>query len=77
VQFGLIADLHPDMLPDGLERVRALVTLDLEHGDLVLEGRRTAWVGPDPWARGEITDRPREQLRPWISDRRLKIPSCR
>lgn len=51
----------------------ALVTLDLERGELTIEGRRTEWVGPDPWARGEVTDRPREYLHPWISDRRLKV----
>jgi hypothetical protein len=26
----------------------ALVTLDLEPGELVVEGRRAEWVGPDP-----------------------------
>ena len=51
----------------------ALVTVDLDRGELVLEGRRTEWVGPDPWARGETTPRPREDLHPWISDRRLKL----
>lgn len=52
----------------------AVVTLDFDQGELVLEGRRTEWVGPDPWARGETTERPRENLHPWISDRRLRIP---
>jgi 3',5'-cyclic AMP phosphodiesterase CpdA len=47
--------------------------LDFERGELVIEGRRTEWVGPDPWVRGETTDRPREHLHPWISDRRLKL----
>ena len=51
----------------------ALVMLDFDRGELVLEGRRTEWVGPDPWARGETTDRPRDHLHPWISDRRLKL----
>lgn len=26
VRFGLIADIHPDVLPDGLERVQAFVS---------------------------------------------------
>ena len=51
----------------------ALVTLDFERGELVIEGRRSEWVGPDPWERGETTDRPREQIHPWISDRHLKL----
>lgn len=51
----------------------ALVTLDFDRGELVIEGRRSEWVGPDPWTRGETTDRPRESLHPWISDRRLKF----
>ena len=55
------------------EPLWALVTLDLDRGELVIKGRRTRWVGPDPWARGEQAPWPREQLRPWISDRRLKL----
>ncbi len=55
------------------EPLWALVTLDLDRGALVIKGRRTRWVGPDPWARGEQAPWPREQLRPWISDRRLKL----
>lgn len=51
----------------------AVVTVDLDRGELLLEGKRTQWVGPDPWARGETTPRPREDLHPWISDRRLKL----
>ncbi len=51
----------------------ALVTVDLERGQLTLEGRRSEWVGPDPWARGETTDRPREHLHPWIQDRTLSL----
>ena len=129
VRFGVISDIHPDMLPDGLDRVRAFVaameaarvdfivqlgdfcwpapsnrpyleawneyrgpayhvlgnhdmddgytreqTVALcERGELVIEGKRTKWVGPDPWTRGETTDRPHEYLHPWISDRRLKL----
>jgi 3',5'-cyclic AMP phosphodiesterase CpdA len=51
----------------------AVVTLDVDCGELIVEGRRTDWIGPDPWTRGEITDRPGEHLHPWISDRRLKL----
>jgi hypothetical protein len=51
----------------------SVVTLDFDRGELVLEGRRSEWVGPDPWTRGETTDRPREQLHPWISDRQFKL----
>jgi 3',5'-cyclic-AMP phosphodiesterase len=51
----------------------ALVTLDFERGEMVIEGRRSEWVGPDPWTRGETTSRPRELIHPWISDRRLKM----
>lgn len=51
----------------------AVVTLDFARGELVLEGRRTEWVGPDPWARGETTDRPHEHIHPWISDRGWKL----
>lgn len=48
----------------------ALVMFDFERGELVVEGRRTEWVGPDPWQRGETTQRPRDHLHPVISDRR-------
>ena len=51
----------------------SIVTIDFDRGELVLEGRRTEWVGPDPWTRGEVTDRPRENLHPWISDRRMPV----
>ncbi|MHB1308349.1 MAG: metallophosphoesterase family protein [Limisphaerales bacterium] len=53
----------------------AMVTIDLERGELVLEGRRTEWVGPDPWQRGETTPWSREQVRPGVSDRRLTLRS--
>lgn len=54
----------------------ALVTLDLDRAELVVKGRRTQWVGPDPWARGEQVPWPREQLHPAISNRRLKGVLC-
>ena len=51
----------------------ALVTLDFENGTWALEGRSSAWVGPDPWERGERTTRPREQVCPRIADRNGKL----
>lgn len=51
----------------------SLVTVDLDRGELVLQGRKTEWVGPDPWARGETTPRAREHIHPWISDRHLNV----
>ena len=51
----------------------ALVTLDFERAELVLKGRGTRWVGPDPWTRGEQTPWPREHLHPSISTRRVKL----
>ena len=54
----------------------AVVTLDFDAAELTVEGRRTEWVGPDVWARGEHSNPqewPRESLHPWISDRRLPI----
>ncbi|MCC6232798.1 MAG: metallophosphoesterase family protein [Verrucomicrobiales bacterium] len=51
----------------------ALVTVDLDRRELQIEGRRTEWIGPDPWTRGETTDRPHEHIRPQISDRRMKV----
>ena len=54
------------------EPLWALVTLDLDQGELLIEGRSTEWVGPDPWVRGEQTTWTKEQLRPTIADRRIK-----
>lgn len=54
----------------------ALVTLNFERGELVLEGRRSAWIGLDPWERGEQTAWTREELRPAISDRRFRCRSA-
>jgi hypothetical protein len=56
------------------EPLWALVTLDFERGTLEIEGRRTDWIGPDPWQRGAAeSDYPRAQTRPAISDRRLPL----
>ena len=52
----------------------ALATLDLDRGELVLEGRRSEWVGPDPWERGAPEAQyPRDKNRPAISDRQLAL----
>lgn len=52
----------------------AVVTLDLNCGELWLEGRRSEWVGPDPWQRGASEDQyPRDKNRPAISDRKLAL----
>lgn len=51
----------------------AVVTLDLDRSELVIEGKRTEWLGPDPWTRGETTERPREFLHPWVSSQRLSL----
>jgi len=56
------------------EPLWALASLDLEQGELVVEGRRTEWVGPDPWERGEQTTWSRDDLHPGIADRRLRVP---
>ncbi len=54
------------------EPLWAVVTLDFERGEMVLEGRRSEWVGPDPWQRSAPEDHyPRDKNRPAISDRRL------
>lgn len=56
------------------EPLWALVTLDFDRGTLVIEGRRSEWIGPDPWQRGATEkDHARERTRPAISDRRLEI----
>ncbi len=52
----------------------ALATLDLDRGELLLEGRRSEWVGPDPWERGAPEEQyPRDKNRPAISDRQLAL----
>jgi len=47
----------------------AVVTLDKSAGTLSVKGRRTEWVGPDPWERkAPDKDYPRDITRPAISD---------
>ena len=56
------------------EPLFALATLDLDRGTLVIEGRRTDWIGPDPWQRGTTEkDHPRDRTRPAISDRQFQL----
>ena len=58
------------------EPLWALVTLDLDRGELVITGKRTDWIGPDPWQRGATEkEYPREKNHPWISDRQHAIPA--
>lgn len=52
----------------------AVVTLDLARAELRVEGRATAWVGPDPWARGApAAAHPPAVVRPAIGDRRTSL----
>jgi hypothetical protein len=56
------------------EPLWALATLDLDRGSLTIEGRRTEWIGPDPWQRGATEQEyPRARIRPAISDRQLQL----
>jgi hypothetical protein len=56
------------------EPLWALVTLDFERGTMVVEGKRSEWIGPDPWQRGATEkDFSHENTRPAISDRRLRL----
>jgi predicted phosphodiesterase len=51
----------------------ALVTVDFGRSEIRLEGRRSEWVGPNPWARGEREAWPAEHLHPAILDRQLRL----
>ena len=47
VRFGLIADIHPDVLPDGLERVQAFVKAMTEAKvDFILQLGDFVWPKP-------------------------------
>jgi 3',5'-cyclic-AMP phosphodiesterase len=53
----------------------ALVTVDLDRGELLIEGTRSDWQGADPWQRGAPeTEYPRDKNRPAISGRRFELP---
>jgi len=52
----------------------AVVSFDCEAGRISIEGRETAWVGPDPWQLGLAADdygRSRDLCRPAITSRVL------
>ncbi len=50
------------------EPLWAMVTLDFDAGQMVIEGRKTDWVGPDPWQRGlDEKQYPRAVTKPQIS----------
>ena len=56
------------------EPLWALVTIDLERGELVIKGKRSVWVGPNPWQRGAPeTEYPRDATHPFIADRQAKL----
>ena len=47
VRFGLISDIHPDMLPDGLDRVRAFVAaMEKARVDFILQLGDFVWPAP-------------------------------
>lgn len=67
---------HPSLRNTAVYRdpLWALVTLDLARGELVVEGRATEWVGPEPWLRGAPPAKhPRASVRPAISPRRQAL----
>jgi predicted phosphodiesterase len=51
----------------------AVVTVTEGGSELVVTGRSSEWVGPDPWERGETARWPREELHPGIGDRRFEL----
>jgi 3',5'-cyclic AMP phosphodiesterase CpdA len=67
---------HPSLVNVAAYRdpLWAVVTLDLARGELSIEGRRSEWVGPDPWHRGETDkSKPRDCVHPYLSDRKVKL----
>jgi predicted phosphodiesterase len=60
------------------EPLWALVTVDLDRGELTVQGRSTDWVGPDPWERGAPErDYAHDRNRPAITDRRIAVSAAR
>jgi hypothetical protein len=55
------------------EPLWALVTLDFMRGEMTITGRSSAWVGPDPWERGEKLQLSRNELQPTISNRHTSL----
>ena len=67
---------HPSLKEVAAYRdpIWAFVTVDRAAGRLVIEGRTTEWVGPDPWARGATEQIcAHENCRPAISDRNISL----
>ena len=47
VRFGMISDIHPDMLPDGLERVQAFVAaMQQTKVDFIIQLGDFCWPAP-------------------------------
>lgn len=58
----------------------ATLTFDFVAGEILLEGRESTWVGPDPWELGIAEDdyqRSRKLSRPAITGRTIEIASGR
>lgn len=51
----------------------ALITVDLDRREFRIEGRKSEWIGPDPWQRGESPSLPRDRIHPFISDYHTRI----
>ena len=67
---------HPSLRNVALYRdpLWAVVTLDFARAELRVEGRASAWIGPEPWARGApAANHPPAVVRPAISDRRAAL----
>ena len=66
-----IHSAHPNLaqVAPYREALWALVTLDFDAGQMTIAGRKTEWVGPDPWQRGlEEKQYPPAVTKPQISD---------
>lgn len=52
----------------------ACVTVDRDAGHILIEGRGSEWVGPDPWGRGATEQMcRREECRPVITSRTIPV----
>ena len=52
----------------------ALVTIDFSSNQLIVQGRQSQWVGPNPWERGvQESDYPKQTNRPEISSVQVAI----
>lgn len=65
---------HLDKVAAYKDPLWALVTLDRAAGRLTVEGRSSAWIGPDPWNRGASEQMcVRAECRPSISTREVRV----